>query len=110
MVETRHKPIPWYKREAVRVRGYSVATAIIGLLVLREYITADEAGYILMAIAAIFGVYGIESSRNKTTADEVVLDEIVPAAEAGRTRRIKKLQRKRPAPAATKETDKDNAI
>lgn len=64
--------VPWWKRETVRVRGYSVSVAVIGVLVLREYVSNEEAAYILMAVAALLGVYGVESSRSKTTTDAEV--------------------------------------
>ena len=76
-------PRRWWERETVRVRGYSVGTAVIGLLVLRDIVTSEEAGYLLMAVAAILGVYGIESSRGSTTSDAIVRDVIVPAARRG---------------------------
>lgn len=83
MTRGKHSPIPWWQRETVRVRGYTVATAIVGLIVLRHWITPDEAGYILMAMAAVFGVYGIESSRAATTPDEVVRTEVIPQVQDG---------------------------
>lgn len=75
--------IPWWQREAVRLRGYAVGTAVVGLIVLRDWVSEEEAGYILMAMAAVFGVYGIESSRAVTTPDEVVRKEVIPQVQDG---------------------------
>lgn len=80
----RHEAVPWWHREAVRIRGYTVCTAVVGILVLREWISNEEAGYVLMAMAAVLGVYGIESSRGKTTA---VIPEVV-SRETGQIRRV----------------------
>lgn len=80
MVEKKIKRVaeqlPWWQRETVRLRGYSVSLAIVGILVLREYLSNEEAAYVLMAIAAVLGVYGIESSRSSTTADVIVHDAV----------------------------------
>lgn len=76
-------PPKWWEREAVRVRGYAVGTAVVGLLVMRDIVTSDEAGYLLMGISALLGVYGIESSRGRSTSDAIVRDVIVPAARRG---------------------------
>lgn len=67
MVETRRRQVPWWKREIVRLRGYTVGTAVVGIMVLRDWLNHVEAGYVLMGLAAVFGVYGVESSRNRTT-------------------------------------------
>lgn len=87
----RYEAAPWWQREAVRIRGYTVCTAVVGILVLREWVTNEEAGYLLMALAAVLGVYGIESSRDKTTTDRVVEEEVIPevvSREAGQIRRV----------------------
>lgn len=75
----------WWEREAVRVRGYAAGTAVVGLLVLRDIVTNEEASYLLMALSAVLGVYGIESSRSRTRkmASAVVRDEVIPAARRG---------------------------
>lgn len=83
MTRGKHAPIPWWQRETVRLRGYSVGTAILGLFVLKEWVTESEAGYILMALAAVLGVYGIESSRSNVTPDEVVRTEVIPQVQDG---------------------------
>lgn len=102
--------IPWYQRETVRVRGYTVATAIIGLIVLREWITNEEAGYILMAMAAIFGIYGVESSRHATTPDTIVRDSIIPAAAEGRIRAAERMASAPPTERGRHERDDDDGI
>lgn len=61
---------PWWKREAVRLRGYSVGVAVVGILTLREYLSNQEAAYLLMALAALLGVYGVESSRSRTVSQD----------------------------------------
>lgn len=78
----RHARVPWWQREAVRVRGYTVAAAVLGILVLREYITEPEAGYILLALSALLGVWGIETSRQSTVANSVVKREVAPTVAA----------------------------
>lgn len=76
---------PWWKREAVRLRGYSVGVAIIGILVLREYISNEEAAYVLMALAAVLGVYGVESSANRTIPQESAADAVEQAERRSAT-------------------------
>lgn len=83
MAPGKHEKTPWWKRETVRLRGYTIGTAVVGLMVLRQCLSNEEAGYVLMALAAVFGVYGVESSRSRTTPDEIVIKEVAPAAAAG---------------------------
>ena len=78
----RHARVPWWQREAVRVRGYTVAAAVLGILVLREWITEPEAGYILLALSSLLGVWGIETSRQSTVANTVVKREVAPLVAA----------------------------
>lgn len=78
----RHARVPWWQREAVRLRGYSVAVAVMGILVLREYITEPEAGYVLLAVSSVLGVWGIETSRQGTVANSVVKREVAPVVAA----------------------------
>jgi|SRR5690625_560149 len=90
-IRGRYEAVPWWQRETVRIRGYTVVTAVVGILVLREWISNEEAGYVLMAMAAVLGVYGIESSRSSTTADRVVEHEVIPevvSRETGQIRRV----------------------
>ena len=82
MMTGRHARVPWWQREAVRVRGYSVITAIVGILVLREHISEPEAGYILLAVSALLGVWGVETSRGRTVANTVVKREVAPTVAA----------------------------
>lgn len=96
MVTGKYGKIPWWRRETVRLRGYTVGTAVIGIMVLRQWVSNEEAGYILMALAAVFGVYGVESSRNLTTPDEMVMKEVVPTAAAGHIVRAKEMVNKAP--------------
>lgn len=78
----RHARVPWWQREAVRVRGYAVCVAVVGILVLREWVTEPEAGYILLALSSLLGVWGIETSRAKTVANTVVKREVAPVVAA----------------------------
>lgn len=104
------KDIPWYQRETVRVRGYTVAMAVLGLIVLRDWISNEEAGYILMAMAAIFGVYGVESSRSSTTPDTIVRDSIIPAAAEGRIRAAERMASAPPTARGRYEREDDDGI
>lgn len=74
----KHSDVPWWQRETIRVRGYSVCAALVGIFVLREWISAEEAGYVLMALAAVLGVYGVESIRSRTTPDVIITNDIAP--------------------------------
>lgn len=96
MVTGKHEKITWWQRETVRLRGYTIGTAVIGIMVLRQWLSNEEAGYVLMALAAVFGVYGVESSRNRTTPDEMVIKEVVPAAAAGHIVSAKEMVDKAP--------------
>ena len=83
-IEKAARKRPWWQRETVRLRGYSVGLAIVGILVLRECLTNEEATYVLMALAAVLGVYGVESSRSSTTPDPIVGDVVGQAERVTR--------------------------
>lgn len=81
-IRGRHARVPWWQREAVRVRGYAVVVAIVGLLVAREYISGTDAEYILLAVGSALGIWGIETSRARTVSNSVVRDEVAPVIAA----------------------------
>lgn len=78
----KHVRVPWWQREAVRVRGYAVVVAIVGLLVAREYISGTDAEYILLAVGSVLGIWGVETSRARTVSNSVVRDEVAPLIAA----------------------------
>lgn len=81
-IRGKHARVPWWQREAVRVRGYAVVVAIVGLLVARENISGTEAEYILLAVGSALGIWGIETSRARTVSNRVVRDEVAPVIAA----------------------------
>lgn len=81
-IRGKHTRIPWWQRETVRVRGYAVVVAIVGLLVARENISGSDAEYILLAVGSALGIWGVESSRSRTVSNSVVRDEVAPVIAA----------------------------
>lgn len=91
MAAGRHSRIPWWKRQSVRIRGYVAATAIAGIAVSRGWIRPDEVDPILIIIAALLGVLGIETSAADTVQKDVAEKERKQAeymAEARATGRL----------------------
>lgn len=81
-IRGKHVRVPWWQRETVRLRGYAVVVAIVGLLVARENISGTEGEYILLAVGSLLGIWGVESSRSRTVSNSVVRDEVAPVIAA----------------------------
>lgn len=71
MAAGRHSKIPWWRKQSVRIRGYVAATAIVAIAVGRGWIRPDEVDPIVVIIAALLGVWGIESSAADTVPKDV---------------------------------------
>lgn len=67
----RHSRIPWWRKQSVRIRGYVAATAIAAIAVSRGWIRPDEVDPILVGIAALLGVWGIETSAADTVQKDL---------------------------------------
>ena len=71
MAAGRHSKIPWWRKQSVRIRGYTAATAIAAIAVGRGWISPDEVDPILLIMAALLGVWGIESTAADTLQKDV---------------------------------------
>lgn len=71
MAAGRHSRIPWWRKQSVRIRGYVAATAIVAIAVGRGWIQPHEVDPIVVIIAALLGVWGIESSAADTVQKDI---------------------------------------
>ena len=84
MAAGRHSKVPWWRKQSVRIRGYVAATAIVAIAVGRGWIRPNEVDPIVLIIAALLGVWGIETSAADTVQKDIAAQQAKRAESAGR--------------------------
>lgn len=87
MAAGRHSKIPWWRKQSVRIRGYVAATAIVAIAVGRGWIRPNEVDPIIVILAALLGVWGIETSAADTVPKDIA-DQRAKQAEYQAERRL----------------------